>query len=221
MIKESIKNTIVNLMGKPISELKVPAGIKVVSFDLFDTLVVREVGKPQNVFSKIEKEYCGNTDIIGYAQRRIQAEKVVRKRVRREITITDIYEELKKDYPLNVNELMEAEIAAEMMTCVPNEEVVRTFNGLLDEGVYVVIVTDMYLPKLFLERILEKCGIIGHKSLYDSSDLGVTKRSGSLFEYVLNDLRLEPNEMMHIGDNPRGDYLVPWSIGIRPFLYKG
>lgn len=220
IIKQLIKKITCLLYGQKISELKV-SDVKMVSFDIFDTLVLRSVGKPQNVFLEVEKEYDSIHSVKSkFYARRLAAERVARKKAcEKEITIETIYSELKGYSETQKNELKELEIAVECETCEPNSEVISVFKKLVGENVDVVITSDMYLPEEIILRILRKCGIEGERKIYLSSKIGERKSTGSLFDFVIRDSNIYSNEIMHIGDNAWGDFWVPLHKGMRTFLY--
>ena len=68
---------------------------EIISFDIFDTLIIRYVEKPEDIFSIIEYRI---KDAIDFKNKRINAEKIARRKFEREITIDDIYSELKNIY---------------------------------------------------------------------------------------------------------------------------
>ena len=84
----------------------------------------------------------------------------------------------------------------------------------------IVIVSDMYLTGDFVTMLLEKCGITGYERLYVSSEYHKNKKYGDLFDIVVNDMGCSASEIIHIGDNPFGDYFVPKAKGLKAFLYR-
>jgi predicted HAD superfamily hydrolase len=72
----------------------------------------------------------------------------------------------------------------------------------------------MYLPKEFIEKVLAKNGYTGYSRLYLSSDTFTTKSTGKMYEQVVKELKIEPSEMVHIGDNYESDICVPKNLGI-------
>lgn len=71
----------------------------------------------------------------------------------------------------------------------------------------------------FLETELEKAKLEPYFSRVIStvSDLGEVK-SQAVYEELCRILKVDTNEVLHIGDNKKFDYLVPSSIGINSFL---
>lgn len=224
-IKRIIKKIISEILGKSIYSLALSDDIKVVSFDLYDTLVVRKVGNPNNVFKAVEEKY---KRIYGkpcnYLGIREKAEEIARKKSDLdEVSFDDIFDEFLKISGFSretIDKLKVLELETEFETSAPNNEVIEIFNKAKGLGYKVIIVSDMYLDQVFLEEILIKCGIRGYKKIYVSSSVGKAKKKGKLFSYVLDDLNIESKDMLHIGDNPISDYFIPKMKSINSFLYK-
>ena len=49
-------------------------------------------------------------------------------------------------------------------------------------------------------------------------DLKITKRDENIYLPVLKKLKIKPNELVHVGNDYRYDYLIPRKIGIRAIL---
>ena len=47
-------------------------------------------------------------------------------------------------------------------------------------------------------------------SVYSSSDFGISKSSGLLFDKVLKELSCSPETILHLGDNRNSDCIVPY-----------
>lgn len=174
----------------------------VISFDIFDTLLKRNVSNPTNIFEYIEKYY----NQPGFCVKRINAEKKARdKKKNEEITIKDIYNEMDIDF---IKE--ELKIEAELLTL--NNDIFPIFESAVQSKI-VIITSDMYLPEDFIKKILEREGIIGYKKLYLSSSIGKTKASGELYDYILSEIGKE-KRIIHIGDSYSADYIAPKKRGI-------
>lgn len=198
-------------------------GYKYVSFDLFDTLIVRNVREPRDVFEIIESYYNQTNEdkISGFKSKRISAEKNARRKTTEEITIDDIYEKLKDEYPMNVlTKLKKIEKIVETEIVEVNSEVFLLFKQCMNRGQHILIVTDMYLPIEVIYMILKNTGISGYEHLFLSAVCKRKKADGSLFEYILNVLDINPKEIVHIGDSENADYNQPRKCGIDSYLYK-
>lgn len=196
-----------------------------VSFDIYDTLVLRNVETPSHVFKLVENEYNSiykNAPLSGFMGKRIEAEKKARKAAKREeITIYDIYESLSDHMQKEkAVELMKLELLIEKDICVCNDEVYNLFRWCKNQNKITILTSDMYLPKEVIIEILKKAGISDYDKLYLSSDLFRKKSSGSIFSFILDDLNIEPENMVHIGDSISGDYESPRKFHISSILYK-
>lgn len=213
-LKETAKSGISMIIGKSIDNLVVNTDF--VSFDIFDTLILRKCGKPGMIFHLIDEIYAG------FAEQRATANSDARKLSdMEEITLDEIYSLLANVYGKEQAEkLKELEIKTELSQCVPNGEMLQYYNELLSDGKRIFLISDMYLPSDVIRQILEKCGIRGYEKLYVSSEYRKTKRSGSLFDLVLSEQSLKPENLTHIGDHPLADYLIPGRKRIHTFLYK-
>lgn len=172
----------------------------IISFDIFDTLLVRPYVKPTDLFIHIEKLY----KIKGFYKSRIKAEKLARGKYIdcEEITLNQIYEEIDDKY----REFKEKEIELEERILTIHKDNKKIYDYVLSIGKKIIIVSDMYLPKEIIEKILIKNNYKDYYKLYLSSDLMLTKASGDLYKYIIDDLNVAPSTIMHIGDNYHSDF---------------
>lgn len=190
----------------------------VVSFDIFDTLIVRYVDKPENIFKIIEQKV---EDAINFKKNRINAEKIVRNKFEREITIEDIYKELGNFYKKElISSLKKLEISLEIDFCTRREDVYGFFKKCIESNKKIIISSDMYLPLEVIKIILEKNNINGYMDLFLSSDTGVCKKDGKLFELIIKKLNIKPSKILHIGDNKNSDCTIPGKLGIKTLLIE-
>lgn len=191
---------------------------KYISFDLFDTLVFRTVSSPQAIFSLVpivynernEKEKIKEQQ---YYIERIYAESIARKRRNKEdVSLEEIYSYV--NYPPNINEkLKNIEIELEIKNCVMNNAIIPLVQECVRLEKKLIITTDMYLSRSCIEKILEKIKI-PYDKLYISSEIGLSKSSGNLFDYILTDLDIQNTDIVHIGDNLISDIAKAKSRGI-------
>ncbi len=199
----------------------------IVSFDIFDTLIYRDTNSPQVIFERVGKRYereCAA--IIGnFGKKRMDAERKAKKEKKQgEITFDDIYANLGKalaqagSTDIDLEKLKRMEVEEEINACKPDLEMKRIFDGLVEKGKNIVLTSDMYLDEKSVVRILDQCGYRGYQRLYLSSERNCTKRGGGLFRLLLKDLEIAHGEIIHVGDNPKGDYMVPRMLGIKALL---
>lgn len=195
---------------------------KLLSFDIFDTLVTRCVSTPVEVFSCVERHArtLGIESAIGFRQRRIEAEECAIKAYGSErLTLDQIYSCMElPDWDKSY--LRTIEVEAEVNLAVPIVNGVQLYKSAVKSGNPVVLISDMYLPASSIKLILEHCGIDGYDRLYVSSEYGESKASGNLFVRVLKDYAMSPSSLHHYGDSVRSDYLVPRRIGAKSTLLR-
>ncbi len=180
-----------------------PQKAEYVSFDIFDTLVVRDINKPSELFSLIEK----SSGIEDFAQKRITAEQAAReKKHGGEVTLCEIYRCFPGIAPDEADKYCRRELEAELSVCRPNPAMIGFYRKCV-KNKKVVLISDMYLTGDMMRRILDKCGITGYEKLYISCDTGVSKRGGGLYRHVLSNLGIKPDDMIHIGNDIMSDAL--------------
>lgn len=187
-----------------------------ISFDIFDTLVKRDCYKPTELFQLMEKEiddkFHGKSS---FAHRRVQAEKIaMQKSIVGEITLDEIYDHL--DVGLSDSDLMrikQREQDFEYEFCQWNPFMKPVYEYCQSQHKKILLITDMYLPKQCIEKILSKLGIT-YEALFVSSEIKKRKSRGGLFRHALNTLKVNPPEVLHIGDNKKSDFLVPKLLGM-------
>lgn len=186
----------------------------IISFDIFDTLLIRPYVKPTDLFLHIEKLY----KIKGFHKNRIMAEKLARGKYidYEEITLNQIYEEIDDKY----KRFKEIEIELEERILTTHKENKEIYDYALRIGKKIIIVSDMYLPKEVIEKILIKNNYTNYYKLYLSSDLMLTKASGNLYKYIIDDLKVAPSSIMHIGDNYHSDFENARLYGIDAFFIE-
>lgn len=188
---------------------------KVVSFDIFDTLITRMVLSPSDIFYFVGEKVQSITNIsaLQYSKLRQQAEITVSKQNRNLYTLQDIYRELGKltNIPsLDLSELLQIEKQFELEFCIPRTDMLEIFNLLKQKNTCINLISDMYLDSAFISQMLNKSGYSGWKELIVSCEHGGTKESGKLWEKYFTKY---PDEQIHIGDNLYSDYKMPVNLG--------
>lgn len=204
---------------------------KVVSFDIFDTLIMRPFWNPIDLFTFLNdyfRELTNTETGIDFSKIRVRAEERVRylilkNKIKQDMTLDDIYSEIANEGKIDneiITKMEEKEKELEIRFCSPR----NTGKELYELAKYlnkkVICITDMYLPKQTIEQMLTKNGY-DVKNIYISGEIELTKHSGDLYDFVLKDLNIEPNTMVHIGDNYYADYENSVKKGINgQFLAK-
>ena len=184
-----------------------------VSFDIFDTLLVRMTLLPSDVFGLVEararREGIPAPDFAG---RRAAAQG--------ELPLADIgaiYRRIGQvtGWPQEtLDALLALETETERSVLLPREPMVGVLREAVRLGKRVVVTSDMYLPARILERILDEKGIRGYEAVFVSCEEGCRKADG-LFGRVREYLGTE--NVLHIGDDPDADLLPAQAAGFRGF----
>lgn len=192
--------------------------VKVVSFDIFDTLLVRPSLVPVEVLRLLRiGGYSGQES----ARMRWYADMRCYGRLGAKATLRDIYDELGSTFGIPadaVDKAYESELELERDTLRANEGAKRIFDEAKRLGKKVIIISDTYFTTSFLEDVLERCGYTGYHKLYCSTETLLRKDSGDVFDPVCKELDVLPDNIMHIGDNMYSDFNGPVSHGWRAYV---
>jgi predicted HAD superfamily hydrolase len=198
----------------------------IVSFDIFDTLIGRTLASPGHVFRLMEPEISSllGEPVKDFLNIRRSAERDARMRVfeetgREEVSLCQIYEQVFETLDKEADEVLlkmscQLEMDVERRCLVEREVGRRLFEFAKRHHKPCFLISDMYLPKEFIESILSDIGYSGWDRFYLSCDYGVNKSSGQLFELILEEFKCDPASMVHVGDNLNGDIRKPKSLGI-------
>ncbi|EJW11741.1 hypothetical protein A33M_2809 [Rhodovulum sp. PH10] len=197
-----------------------------VSFDLFDTLLMRRTTTPDGVFERACHHAGADVARPGlvesFVQHRRAAEARARKRGRggrtREVGIEDIYALFPKNLfglsDRTVEDLVEAEFRAELDLCVIDPEVAWLYQEARESGARTGFVSDTYWSAARLALLLRHCRPgLAWDFLYASCEHG-TGKSDRLFERVLAGEKIAPGALIHYGDHPVADGAAPQKLGI-------
>ncbi len=217
MLKEMLKKSFVNIFSTSTSKISSKIlNYDVISFDIFDTLIKRDVNNPTDVFELIEVKY----NIKNYKNMRIKAEKIARDNSKsEEITLDEIYSNIslpKKE----IEKLKQLEIQTEISICTKNRDIYEIYKKIIANNKKVYFTSDMYLSIEVIKEILKNNGYTKYDGIYLSSEEKVSKGSGNLFAKLLQDNNLSNKSIIHIGDSIKGDFINPHKYNIHSLLIK-
>lgn len=156
-----------------------------ISLDVFDTAIFRDVYRPIDIFQLVEEKVGGD-----FARLRKEAENKASAK-QRFYEIADIYRHLIGFDP-------QVEIDMEFNHIYPNMEILEMYNKNPKNYVFI---SDMYLSSKTIKKMLEKCGYKNPR-VFVSCEEKCNKGSGVLFEKVQRRIgKLE----YHYGDNYKSD----------------
>lgn len=170
-----------------------------ISFDIFDTLLIRRVMSPEDVFELVGRRLNNEgVKIKNFRRKRIKAQEELGLT---NPTIEEIYGRLckKHGFPEEIGErCIEIELAIESSVLVPRSDMLEVYRNCVRSGKKVSLVTDMYIPEKLLTTILRKNGIEDYSAIYVSCDKKQLKLQGLLSLYRRE---TEGTSYLHIGDH--------------------
>ena len=206
------------------------SGYDVISFDVFDTLLLRPFSAPTDLFYLMGIEF----HYPDFPVLRILAEDQARQKKRKaegtgEVTLKEIWKCLEPLTGIPAMTGTAMEISMEEKYCLGNPYFLPLVKALKKEGKILLAVSDMYLDRAFIQRLLVKYYGPVFDWILVSGEEGCSKGEGSLYEKV-RDIGVKlmtakgslPGgscSIAHVGDNPHSDILMARKNKIEPFLY--
>ena len=184
-----------------------------ISFDIFDTLVMRKVYFNHDVFRIVGEKY--KAEAPDFYAVRVKAERELSRT--RYPYIEEIYAYIASECKLDAQlaaEIMAYEIEVERQVIIPRYSVVDIFNYCKKLGKRVFIVSDMYMHQRDLEDIINRIGIEGYDKIFVSSEYDTSKPQ-HLFECYKKEIKAE--SYLHIGDSYACDIEPSGKLGIDSF----
>lgn len=193
-----------------------------ISFDVFDTLVQRPFYSPEDLFLLLDVEFEKHVPCsTSFSVFRRAGEAELRSKYAgtdiEDVTIDEIYEQIGEMFHISndiLRQIKEYEKSLEIKYTQERKAIKDIYLMLKDLGKKIILITDMYLDRETIEFILKKNGYEHYKKLYISSEQRKLKGTGRLYDFVLEDLKVDPNHILHIGDNTVNDIDVPLKKGI-------
>ncbi len=186
-----------------------------ISFDIFDTLILRPFYQPEDLLGLLDPVFHKLTGSqTSFCKMRKSGEQLARAEHARlhpehqDITLTEIYDHIGRIYQLSdsvTRRMQQEEIRLELRFAEPRRAGQSLYNMARAAGKKILLVTDMYLETDTIRGILEKNGYTGYDRLYVSSAERALKYSGDLFRCVLRDLPDAAGNTLHIGDTWKSD----------------
>jgi len=194
-----------------------------ISFDVFDTLILRPFRQPSDLKCMLEDKWQKENRrcLLSFADARAEAETSARvwARGRKEdIDLYDVYNALEMTCgtsPDCAEAMRFYEMEAEIEYCQPRHSGVQLFQLARAMGRRVVLTSDMYLDSGTITSMLNKCGVDGWDAFLLSSEQNALKWNGGLYRCLLAELKAAPETILHIGDNWENDCIQPRKLGLR------
>ncbi|MFM8626873.1 MAG: HAD family hydrolase [Actinomycetota bacterium] len=203
--------------------------VRVVTVDFFDTLVTRRWAQPTHVFADMERVLVAvDPSRRGFAAARVEAEHRARVRAatddpHRDVTLAEIHLELSRMLNLDLDErhrLAAMERALEVASVRPGGLAVEVAEEARRRGLRVVVVSDNYMPSVHLVDMARAAGLewLEASDIFVSCEHGGQKHNGRLWRTVISSLGVRGSRILHVGDDPHADNVVPAGMGVRTHL---
>jgi len=217
--------------------------IKVLSLDVFDTLLWRQVPEPSDVFLLLGRKLADGGDlaphisVVEFAELRKVAEKTARERKEaatgyREVTLAGIHAELPRYLfrpGFDVVAGATAELTLEASLMIGDRALTELMSKAKAQGVQVILVSDTYFTSEQVKAFLAVANAAegrDYDRLYVSCEAGKPKWR-DLFDVIIKDMGVAPNAILHVGDSLEADvwpcrtrgigfiHYDKWSLGAR------
>jgi len=205
----------------PVDDIKIIISnpkIKTVSFDIFDTLLVRPSIIPTDVFFLPDHLFpdCPKK----FSGLRLNAEKQLG---HPNATLSEIWSFILKHYhidPDTADAMMGEEITLETRLLTVRKDIYEIYQFAREQGKRIIAVSDMYIPSEILMGILHEKGYGEIKKAYVSCEYKKRKDMGDLYDEMLEQEHItDPSQLVHIGDNYVSDYRTALDRGITAVYY--
>jgi FMN phosphatase YigB (HAD superfamily) len=218
-VSESITITDQRLI--PAREAIAAGRIKVLSVDIFDTLLWRRVPEPADAFLLLGRtlkaggKLAAHVSPWAFADLRRAAERAAREKVQavtgyREITLADIYAAMPDHVfagGFDARVRVATELAHERAQMILDRDLIALMKLAKQNGAKVILVSDTYFTSEQLSDFLVAAGFAERhliERIYASCEMGKPKYR-DLFDVLLKELNVAPDAMLHIGDTADAD----------------
>ena len=183
---------------------------EVISFDIFDTIIMRRCFKPEIVFDEFDETFskCRLEKEIELNQKFGAA------------TIDEIYEEVGNELKLQEKEISARkakEYESNKKLICARHRVIDALSYARKKNKHIIFTTDMYYDARLLRGLLAECDIDNYDIIV-SCEYRKSKSDGSLYDILLD--KAGGKSLLHIGDNDYVDGTKATEKGIDNFLIK-
>ena len=213
---------------------------RVISFDLWDTLVRRKCHPDETKLRLCRYVWLTSVCSIRQGEATPSAIFWMRKSIEDRIANEDweyrfcdvaraLIDEINSTYStrseLTVEILEEAELQIENSSTHIDKQAYDLLKQACDESSkaerMILLISDFYHSSLWLSRFLSLKGISQYfEYIHSSSDNYLTKRSGLIYEDLIRKNTDWTNSWIHIGDNRVADHETPKKYNIHTYLYE-
>ena len=198
-------------------------GIKAVSFQLFNSLLIFPFSEENDIFFLMERAYSlkGNGK-KSFADLRVEAEAEAKRKFTEkcDVTIEQIYEIYAKKQKISQEEKeslirWECELAEKYV--FPRTFGKKLYDTAVDCGKNIVLIANTIYPREVVLRMAEKCGISGKILISHEIDSG-ENRNVTIFSTIQKKGKASAAAHLHIGGDISSDVETPIMNGSKALL---
>lgn len=196
--------------------------VKVLSFDVFDTLLIRLVPSDQvtricvkTLCERFHKETFHQLSFPEILDHRIRFKQNMEGQSAfhdSEWTISQWLKKLAHDSSVNAEILkdigLQSEIYAETLCLKKASDSDTALSIAKERGLIAIATSDTWIDQDLLQKLLEKFGL-RFEHIFSSGTIGQSKRKGTIFKTIEKQLGFEPKSFLHVGDDLKADFLLP------------
>lgn len=196
--------------------LTLASSADIISFDIFDTLLIRPWFMPDNLFAFLEEVVAQRFGITDFLRWRKEAEQLARHSLgTADVNITQIYQIFGEltGIGTQAKAILQLELETELATLSPRADICVAAQTLAVQNKRLVLVSDMYLDSTFLQKVLAKHKLDFFSALYVSNEIGARKDTGAMWQRLPEQEKIPKERWLHVGDNEHSDIQRPLDMG--------
>lgn len=196
--------------------LQVISDFDVISFDVFDTLLLRSYLTQEDLWLDLGRRELGEKGGVAFLEARIAADKKTYEAATKrggEHTLAEAYQMMPRQFA----GLQAREERLQCDCLMANPEMLEVWKRAGELGKKRVIVSDMYLSESWFVETLREKGVDGWDAIYVSSERQKRKSTGELYAIVKKEVA--DARVLHVGDNAYSDVRKAKEQGLATFHY--
>ena len=202
----------------PVASRMLIAGAEadIVSLDVFDTLVVRTFLTPAGARAYLAHKVQQSFGLEDFSDVRGAAEALSREEHGCDVDLHVIYRRIAamtRWEGTTVERIRDLELTIEARCLQPRQTVIDAATRLADMGKRVVAVSDMYMSKEDLMRVLPAGARALPRQWYVSCETGWRKDDGEAWRRLQQAEAMPAHRWLHVGDNEHSDIQKPLDAG--------
>lgn len=197
------------------------------SFDVFDTIITRKCASPEGIYALVQQELMEHyqhlhlpSDFVkNFVYIRSHCALKARLNAGYDITFDEIYDYIGNIFGIKrdvLKKVQEIEIQTEYSNMLPVSENIAQIENLINNKEKVIFLSDMYFPKETIMGFIRRFSNIINNNNVDvwvSAEHKANKWDGQIFNIVSSYYNIQPENIIHTGDNIHADVEMPKKHG--------